>query len=72
MIPLRIWAERLWGEYAPTDKTLQRWTRDRKILPMPQKRGRAYFVKESAQFVDPKDPDYINKVAEALYESEKA
>lgn len=50
-IPLRTWAERLWSP-VPSQRTLERWTRDGRILPPPQKVGRAYYVLPTARYVD--------------------
>ena len=68
-IPLRVWAKREFGDYAPTPRTLYRWVRDSKILPMPKLRGRTYFVMPTARYVDPRDPNYHEEVAAALNES---
>ena len=51
LLTLDAWAERIYGEAAPCPVTLRRWARNGNISPMPVKHGRAYFVRENAQYV---------------------
>lgn len=50
-ITLPAWAAQHWDP-APSQRTLERWTRDGRILPAPQKVGRAYYVLPTARYVD--------------------
>lgn len=67
-IPLRVWAQRRFGEYAPVPRTLYRWVRDAKILPRPELRGHTYYVSPNAEYVDQRNSNYDEKVAAALDE----
>jgi predicted site-specific integrase-resolvase len=49
-VPLEAWARQRWGEAAPSIFTLRAWARSGKIIPMPQKVGRTYFVKPDAEY----------------------
>ncbi|WP_179703741.1 excisionase [Paraburkholderia bryophila] len=53
LIPLSVWAEEMFGEYAPPIRTIRNWIAAGKIYPPPVKVGRAYFVKPEAEYVDP-------------------
>lgn len=64
-ITLKEWAEPKYSKI-PTDATLRRWARDGWIYPMPEKRGRQYFVERDAIFIG---ADY-NKIS--LYVSKAA
>lgn len=68
LVPLKVWAEAKYGEHAPHIKTLLRWARESKIVPRPKKNGRAYYVSDRARYIDYKDPDYANAIAEAIDE----
>ena len=68
LIPLSMWAERRYDP-PPSERTLRRWRAAGNILPRPTKEGRGYRVPEHAQYIDPSDPDYLEKVAQALNES---
>lgn len=65
LITLEAWAENRYGEHAPHINTLRRWVRDAKILPVPKKHGRAYYVSESARYIDYNDPDYAKAARES-------
>lgn len=52
---LESWAQKRYGEHAPSIHTLRRWVREAKILPIPKKHGRTYFVEETAQYIDYND-----------------
>lgn len=69
LLPLDAWARARYGEHAPSAKTLRRWVREAKIVPVPKKHGRAYFVMASARYIDFKDPNYPKAVAKAINES---
>ncbi len=58
LIPLEAWAANRYGEHAPSIYTLRRWVREAKILPVPKKHGRTYFVSESARYLNYNDPEY--------------
>jgi hypothetical protein len=49
-ITLQDWAE-INFEKPPAAKTLRRWARDCWIFPIPEKRGRAYYVDPEARFI---------------------
>lgn len=68
LIPLSMWAARRYDP-APSSRTLRRWAANGSIFPAPKKNGRAYWVQESAQYIDTQDPNYIEEVAKALHES---
>ncbi|MDN7592369.1 excisionase [Burkholderia seminalis] len=53
LIPISVWAEQTFGEYAPHRNTLRSWVRNGKIRPVPVKVGRSYFVKPDAEYIDP-------------------
>lgn len=62
---LERWAEARYGEHMPTVATLRRWVREAKILPVPKKHGRAYYVQEDARYIDPTDPTYARAYRES-------
>lgn len=68
LIPLSMWAKRRY-EKPPHIKTLLRWAREAKIVPVPKKEGRGYVVSEKARYIDYNDPNYAAVIAEALDES---
>jgi hypothetical protein len=51
LVPLRVWAMLLLGEYAPHDNTLLRWVHDGRIVPAAKKIGRRWFVQPDAQYI---------------------
>jgi len=68
LVTLDAWARAKYGEHMPSVGTLRRWVRDAKILPIPKKHGRSYYVSEQAKYIHPDDPEYTR----ALRESSKA
>jgi hypothetical protein len=64
-VSLEAWAEARFGEHAPTIGTLRRWAREARILPVPRKYGRSYYVAESARYIDPSDPSYAKVYRES-------
>jgi predicted site-specific integrase-resolvase len=48
-ISLKKWAERL--DPPPHANTLRNWVRDGKIIPVPRKLGRAYYVHQDAKHI---------------------
>jgi hypothetical protein len=64
-IPLDAWASARFGEHAPTIGTLRRWARQARILPVPRKYGRTYYVAENARYIDPSDPSYARVYRES-------
>jgi hypothetical protein len=64
-VTLEAWAEARFGEHAPTIGTLRRWAREARILPVPRKYGRSFFVRESARYIDPSDPSYAKVYRES-------
>ncbi|WP_104012072.1 excisionase [Burkholderia anthinoferrum] len=53
LIPLNVWAEQTFGEYAPHMNTIRGWIKHGKILPIPVKVGRSYFLSPDAKYIDP-------------------
>jgi hypothetical protein len=51
LISLSEWASRRYNP-APHPNTLRRWVREAKIVPVPKKHGRAYYVEEDARYTD--------------------
>jgi hypothetical protein len=64
-IPLKLWGNRVRGDYPPSLKTLYRWANAGKIYPRPTKIGRDWFVSEKAIYIDTSDPDFHEKAARA-------
>lgn len=63
LIPLKAWAEQ---RYDPplSERTLRRWVAGSNIFPSPQKQGRAWWVLETAYYVNPSDPEtYLREQA---------
>lgn len=52
---LEAWAAKRYGDHAPSIHTLRRWVREAKILPVPKKHGRTYFVEETAEYTNYND-----------------
>lgn len=52
LITLEAWAQDQYGEDAPHINTLRRWARDGRIMPVPEKHGRTYYVKPDARYSD--------------------
>ncbi|QUN44755.1 hypothetical protein KEH56_24325 [Burkholderia cenocepacia] len=52
LIPLHVWAEQMFGDYAPHRHTLRNWVEKGKIRPAPVKVGRSYFVSPDAEYFD--------------------
>lgn len=57
LIPVREWAQQVFGEHAPHPNTLLNWIHGGKISPVPIKVGSRYFCKPSAHYVDPRAED---------------
>lgn len=53
LIPIAVWAEEMFGEYAPARNTLLNWVKNGLIVPMPTKVGRGYFCSPDAEYFDP-------------------
>lgn len=53
LIPVRAWAESVFGDLAPHANTLLNWVKNGKIRPVPKKVGRQYFCRPDAEYVDP-------------------
>ena len=52
LIPVSVWAEEMFGDYAPARNTLLSWIKNGKITPAPIKVGRRYFCKPDARYFD--------------------
>lgn len=50
-IPVKVWAEQMFGEFAPHRHTLSKWIRTGRIRPMPVKVGRTYFCRRDAEYI---------------------
>ncbi|ORJ20050.1 excisionase [Rouxiella silvae] len=64
-LTLEEWRDLKYKEYKPTVQTLQRWARDGKIYPAPEKHGRQYVVRTDAIYVNPTDVKTGEKIKEA-------
>lgn len=53
LVPIAVWAEMVFGEYAPHRNTLRSWVQNGKILPLPVKVGRRFFCSPDARYFDP-------------------
>jgi hypothetical protein len=49
-VPLAIWADQLFGEFAPHKNTLLRWVHEGRIQPQPVKMGKYWFVLPNAEY----------------------
>lgn len=52
LIPLRVWAQEMFGEYCPHPNTLLNWTKSGKLVPHPIKVGSRYFVRPETEYFD--------------------
>jgi hypothetical protein len=50
LVPLRVWGQLVFGEYAPHYNTLIKWCRDGRIQPQPQKAGKKWYVQPHAEY----------------------
>lgn len=50
LLPLEVWARKVYGDFSPSKGTLRRWVRDGRIQPQPKKQGRAYFLTPNAEY----------------------
>jgi hypothetical protein len=53
LIPVRTWAEQVFGEHKPHPNTLLNWIHSGRIFPLPIKVGSRYFCAPTARYVDP-------------------
>lgn len=53
LIPVRAWAELIFGEHKPHPNTLLNWIHSGRISPLPIKVGARYFCPPTARYVDP-------------------
>lgn len=63
-VTLEAWARAKYDE-PPSVFTLRRWVRDARIIPVPKKHGRSYFVSENARYIHPSDPTYARAYRES-------
>jgi len=54
LIPVRTWAETVFGDHRPHPNTLLNWIKNGRILPIPVKVGHQYFCSPAARYVDPR------------------
>jgi len=52
LVPIRAWAAKTFGDYAPHPNTITKWIANGHIVPAPQKIGRGYFVTPDAKYVN--------------------
>ncbi len=71
LITLLAWARARYDP-PPHRNTLRRWVHAAKIVPVPKKNGRSYFVSRHARYIDYNDPNYVDAIAESLSEPAKA
>ncbi|MDF3116323.1 hypothetical protein KPA94_23105 [Burkholderia semiarida] len=55
LIPLSVWVEQTFGEYAPAKNTVLRWVKNGLIHPAPKKLGRSYYVSPDAEYMTASD-----------------
>lgn len=67
LLTLEAWSRAEYGEAAPAIATLRRWVRENRILPLPEKHGRTYYVLPNARYV--KNPKG-NRLLRAIYGAE--
>ena len=53
LIPVRTWAEGVFGDHVPHANTLLNCIKNGKIRPVPRKVGRQYFCRPDAEYIDP-------------------
>lgn len=51
-VPIRVWAEMMFGEHAPHKNTLRNWINSGRIHPRPRKIGRSWYVQPDAEYVE--------------------
>src|SRR4026209_282845 len=56
LITLDAWRALKYGASGPPIGTIRRWAAAGKIHPVPEKQGRAYYVREDARYIDPSKP----------------
>lgn len=61
-LTLEAWGKREYGEHVPCRVTLQRWAREGKIQPLPEKHGREYFVEPQARYVNNKPSKLLRRI----------
>jgi hypothetical protein len=49
-IPLKLWAKREYGDKPPCRATLLKWVHDGRIQPAPEKHGKAWQVRPTAEY----------------------
>ncbi|KVN28246.1 hypothetical protein WJ63_13715 [Burkholderia pyrrocinia] len=55
LVPISVWAEQTFGEFAPSTRTILRWAKGGYIHPSPKKIGRGYFVSPDAEYLTVSD-----------------
>ncbi|MGU7839435.1 excisionase [Burkholderia sp. AW33-5] len=71
LIPVREWAQQIFGSHAPHPNTLLNWIHSGKILPRPMKVGRGYFCRPDAEYVD-ETADRINRMIHGRQTTKRA
>lgn len=67
LLTLEAWSRAEYGDGAPCIATLRRWVREDKILPPPEKHGRAYYVLPHARYIKNKR---AGRLLRAIYGTE--
>lgn len=67
LLTLENWARAEYGDAAPSITTLRRWVREERILPVPEKHGRTYYLLPHARYVKNKNR---GRLLRALYGTE--
>lgn len=49
-LPLKVWADQVFGEHQPHYNTLLRWIREGRIQPPAKRIGRHYYVRPEADY----------------------
>lgn len=57
LLTLESWLSQTYApDSAPSVITVRRWIKEGRILPRPQKQGRAYYFRPEARYVDVRQP----------------
>lgn len=65
LLPLSSWAQAMFGEKPPCNRTLQRWVRKGLIQPAPVKIEGRYFVASDAQVYTADAPPNLEEIVRA-------
>jgi hypothetical protein len=51
-LPLKVWADQVFGEHQPHPNTLLRWVHEGRIQPPAKKIGRHYYVRPESDYLE--------------------